>query len=331
MTRENELKQLIIPKRKMIETLMGDKTRGAKFAATLLQAGLDYNLRNCSTKSIVEAGIAAGMLKLMPGKELGLAYLVPFKLKTGETVCQLQIGYKGYISMLARIGWHLKAYAVYSVDEFDYEINGWEEKLTFKPNYESRQSNPDWIYQNLEKVITIVKSRDGEVLYNIMTKAEIEKIRLKSQNQKDHSRPSGVWFEWYEQMAIKSAIKRHIKRLPVANDDVTVALGLDDIAERGSVPDYQKFQKEAVVVEVDATADAPQLEQPKDVNAMLLSGANVDNNQMMTPEQELTKALMDRGVVRSKALQYAKENAEQANSLLSDLGSLDAVAEEMRG
>ncbi len=50
----------------------------------------------------------------------------------------------------------------------------------------------------------------------------------------------------------------------------------------------------------------------------------------VTPENHLVTALMERGIARSKALVYAKENSADAETLFDDPGALDAIAEGMR-
>ena len=334
--KEKELRGLLVPRVKMIESLMGDPARAKKFTATLLAAGLNPNLAACTPQSIIEAGIAAAMLRLLPDPNLGQAYLIPFKRRDGATVCQLQIGYRGFITMLERIGWHIKAYPVYSSDELSFEVDGWEERLHYKPDFDARQSDPAWTFENLQKVVTIVKAKDGELFYQIMTKAEIEKIRMKSQTQKDPRKPSGVWWEWYEAMAVKSAIKRHIKRLPLGDQDVTTALGIDDVAEKGSIPDYKRFNEEAVIVETPEVV-TPETVTPKDLNAMLLQPAATGGAQPKseTPESDpsarLAAELIRRRVKRSRALEYVKGlEGKDVASLLEDPGALDAVAEELR-
>ncbi len=334
--KEKELRRLLVPRVKMIESLMGDPARAKKFTATLLAAGLNPNLAACTPQSIIEAGIAAAMLRLLPDPNLGQAYLIPFKRRDGATVCQLQIGYRGFITMLERIGWHIKAYPVYSSDELSFEVDGWEERLHYKPDFDARQSDPAWTFENLQKVVTIVKAKDGELFYQIMTKAEIEKIRMKSQTQKDPRKPSGVWWEWYEAMAVKSAIKRHIKRLPLGDHDVTVALSIDDVVEKGSIPDYERFNKSAVIIEAEAVQE-PEASAPKDLNALLIEPATAASGQQEseTPEPDpsahLAAELIRRKVKRSKALEYVKTLAgKDIASLLEDPGSLDAVAEELR-
>ena len=50
----------------------------------------------------------------------------------------------------------------------------------------------------------------------------------------------------------------------------------------------------------------------------------------VTPENHLVTTLMERGVKRSVALKYAKENSGDAEALLNDPGALDAIVEGMR-
>jgi recombination protein RecT len=348
--REERLKGLIVPRQKMLESLLGDPARSKKFMATLLAAGMDPALARCTPESVVEAGLAAAALKLSPGKELGQAYLIAY-----ANSCQLQIGVKGYISLLARIGWHIKAHPVYDTDAFTYTIDGWEERVEFCPDYEARGAGADWEYQHLRGVLTLVKSRDGELFTQFVPRSVIERMRLASPNQKDPQRPTGVWRDWYEQMALKASIKRHIRKLPIGDDEVGAALGIDDIAERGGRPDYSRFAREGVTVEaVEAlpqeAAEAPR--PPRSLNERLLAKAGpesrgeapveeavVETERGEAPQAEaepdpvstLVSKLMRRKVKRSVAMAYAREHEAAVSSLLEDPGALDAVAEELRG
>jgi len=348
--REKRLKGLIVPRQKMIESLLGDPVRSKKFMATLLAAGMDPALARCTPESVVEAGLAAAALKLTPGKELGQAYLIAY-----GSACKLQIGVKGYIALLARIGWHIKAHPVYDTDEFGYSVEGWEERVTFRPDYEARGAGADWEYQHLRGVLTLVKSRDGELYTQFVPRSVIERMRLASPNQKDPQQPAGVWANWYEQMALKSAIKRHIRKLPIGDDEVGAALGIDDIAERGGRPDYSRFAREGVTVEAvesipQEAAEVPK--PPRSLNERLLAKAGpesrgevpVEEAAVETESGEVTLAeaepdpvstlvskLMRRKVKRSVALTYAREHEADTAALLEDPGALDAVAEDLRG
>ena len=55
--------------------------------------------------------------------------------------------------------------------------------------------------------------KNGEKVREVMTRAQIEKVRNVSR-----SKNNGPWVTWYDQMSIKSVIRRLSKRLPLSTD-----------------------------------------------------------------------------------------------------------------
>ncbi len=64
----------------------------------------------------------------------------------------------------------------------------------------------------------VVKFKDGTVDMEPMSRAEIEKRRIASANQKDAKNPRGIWQQWYEEMAKKTVIRGLCKRLPMSGE-----------------------------------------------------------------------------------------------------------------
>ena len=270
--RTDEIKKGLAVAHKQIKSLLQDEKRANRFTATALSIATDRNLAACSPESIIGCCVAAAQLDLNIDKNMGQVYVVPYKSKTtGSTVAQLQIGYRGYIVLLNRLGWKAKAFPVYSTDEFDYEFNGWDETIRYEPDFEARETESNkWVYDNLEKVFTAIKSPEGEVFYNIMSKSEIEKIRQKSQNQ--GAQPSNIWFEWYETMAIKTALKRHIKRLPIG-DSVQTVVAIDEAPDKGKPIDTRKSVEDGTVIDAELTTDGSD---DVDLNAMVMTKQGAD-------------------------------------------------------
>jgi len=62
------------------------------------------------------------------------------------------------------------------------------------------------------------KLTDGTVEMEPMTIEEIEKRRKASPNQKT-DKPTGIWKDWYSEMARKTAVRALCKRLPMSSED----------------------------------------------------------------------------------------------------------------
>lgn len=92
-----------------INNVLGGQS-GQRFISSIISATTNNPaLQNCTNQSIVSARLLGESLKLSPSPQLGHYYLVPFNnRKTGTTVAQFQLGYKGYIQLAIRSGQYKK-------------------------------------------------------------------------------------------------------------------------------------------------------------------------------------------------------------------------------
>lgn len=246
--RRNEIGVVLARHQKQFTSLLADKKRSDKFIAASLNIAMDSSLSTCSPDSIVNALIGIAQLDLNPDKNIGHAYMI----KYGNNV-QLQIGYKGLIQLLFRAGWMIKAYPVYECDEFSISFDGWDNRVEFTPDIDAKEDDDNqWVYKNLRGVYVIARnSVTGDEYSDFISKKLIEKSRLKSQNQKKKDKPEHIWFDWYQEMAIKTAIKKLAKKLPLGDDRANYAMKFDDKAEIGEQVDYAKTAEEGFIVDVD--------------------------------------------------------------------------------
>lgn len=96
------------------------------FAASLIDIyGSDKDLQDCEPGAVIMEALKAATLRLPINKNLGFAYIVPYKSK-GKAQPQMQIGYKGLIQLAMRTGEYryLNADVVY-----EGELKGYD-KLT---------------------------------------------------------------------------------------------------------------------------------------------------------------------------------------------------------
>ncbi|WP_244613223.1 recombinase RecT [Methylosinus sp. Ce-a6] len=105
----------------------------------------------------------------------------------------------------------ISAYVAYSNDEFTYEL-GDEEKIFHRPALDER-GKPRLVY-------AIAKTKDGGIYREVMTVAEVERVRAVSR-----AGSSGPWKDWWDEMARKTVLRRLSKRLPMSSD-------LDDLVRR---------------------------------------------------------------------------------------------------
>jgi len=252
IAKTQQLKTQLSQSQNQIKSLLGDKERAFRFMAASLIVGTDPALNQCSTDSIVNALVGVAQLDLNPDKNVGHAYLVPYK---GS--CQLQVGYKGFIQLLFRAGWLVKAYPVYQCDEFEISFDGWDNQVSFKPDIDSREDDDNnWVYNHLRGVYVIARnSETGDEYSDFVTKRLIEKTRLKSQNQKNPNKPEHIWFDWYAEMARKTAVKKLAKALPIGDTRTLTALTFDDKATIGQPVDYKQTAEQGVVIDQEPATE----------------------------------------------------------------------------
>jgi len=180
-----------------------DADRMARIALTTIRT--NPKLLECSVPSLLGAVMQAAQLGLEPGL-IGHCYLVPFKNgKTGQTDVQFIIGYKGMIDLARRSGQieNIYAHAVYSNDEFDYEL-GLEPKLKHKPYMEGDRGEFIGAY-------AVAHFKDGGYQFEFMPKSEIDKRRKRSK-----AANNGPWVTDFEEMAKKTVIRHMWKYLPIS-------------------------------------------------------------------------------------------------------------------
>lgn len=100
----NQMKNLL--KNQGMQNLFADalKENKDRFLASIIDLyNGDTTLQDCNPKEVVMEALKAATLNLPINKNLGYAYIVPYKSK-GVSRPQFQIGYKGYIQMAQRSG-----------------------------------------------------------------------------------------------------------------------------------------------------------------------------------------------------------------------------------
>lgn len=165
-------------------------------------------LQQCAPQSIQESitNVAAIGLSLNPNR--GYAYLVPDSIKAGNQwvkVCQLRVSFKGLVKIATDSGAikFVRAEIVREKDAFVY--NG-------PMSAPTHQMNPFGDRGEVVGVYCVAKTPDGEYLTDVMSMAEIQKIR-------DAAKRDGVWSKWFEEMCKKAIIKRASKLWPMGNGE----------------------------------------------------------------------------------------------------------------
>ena len=176
------------------------------------------------TPKLAQCDQASFMKCMMDLSALGLepdgrrAHLIPFENRKLQIVeCQLIVDYKGLIELAKRSGevasWH--ALTICEKDKFSWKNGIVDHEI-------------DWLSGRgkMLAVYSHVRTKDGDDDYEIMTLDEVNAIRARSR-----SGGSGPWVTDYEEMAKKTAMRRHSKRLtlsPEFHDAVEVDAKYDE-------------------------------------------------------------------------------------------------------
>lgn len=335
VAREQTARAMIKDKMSQIQTIVGnDKAKASVFASAIVNMANDGNLRNCSVESIVNTAMQIVQIGLHPNKLFGQAYVVPYK-----GVAQLQIGYKGLISLGYRNGWKFRAVSVYTCDRFKQNFGGIKDEIIFDPNYDERdETSASWVFANLKGVLVYAVDKQGAEFSEFVSKKKLEQLRTTSPNQNKEGL-SGTWANWAEEMYKAKAIKHVASRLPI-NDSLAEALSLEDEPIRA--------EQNAPKIETKATQNLNELlsssEKPNSSTvkqnltvdeAEYIEAApvevEIDVNEDVLPLDALQSELMSRGASEDEAEKLlARVSPDEAKAYLADPNSIDALMENLR-
>ena len=99
------------------------------------------------------------------------------------------------------------AKVVYASDEFDYRIDELGEHLLHRPAFRDGDA--------VAKVYAFARLTSGEIVVEVMSRADVERIR---DNQFKSDKIPAVWRTWFDRMALKTVLHRLARRLPNASE-----------------------------------------------------------------------------------------------------------------
>lgn len=232
-----------------------DADRMARIATTVLRQ--TPALGRTTPESFMGALMTCSQLGLEPGP-LGEAYLVPY----GQT-CTFIPGYRGLVKLAYQSGMVTELYAevAYERDDFTYTL-GLERDLTHKPYRGGERGAPTDVY-------AVAKLKGGGLAFEVMTVADVERIRARSKAGKN-----GPWVTDWEAMAKKTVVKQLAKWLPLSSEFV-LATGHDESARTNiasELVDVEPDYIDGTIID-DASPAEPTPENPEVVQPPLKRGA----------------------------------------------------------
>lgn len=153
------------------------------------------NLLECTQESVMSCMMDCSSLGIEPDGRR--AHLIPYGNK-----CTLIIDYKGLIELAKRSG-DVKSWSAVLICEKD--VFTWHNgEITHDINWLADRGRTMAVYSH-------VVLSDGEHDYEVMTLAEVDAIRKRSK-----ASGSGPWVTDFSEMAKKTVIRRHSKRLTLS-------------------------------------------------------------------------------------------------------------------
>jgi phage RecT family recombinase len=237
-------------------------------------------LARCDAGSLLGSMMTSAALGLEPNTVIQQAFLIPYDNRRQingtwqiVTECQFQIGYRGWITLADRAGYHrLQAQAIHVGDLFEH-MQGSEVFLKYRKALKDRGALIGAFCHTL---------RDGLELCTVLPLEEIHKIRGRSQTWRTlqkalrESEASGnegaiakaqakyddtPWVLWIDDMAAKSAIKKHCKTLAgEGNTQLSAAASLEDLSLEGVLDLSAMTDPEVAKSTVEDGIDPPALE-----------------------------------------------------------------------
>lgn len=213
-------------------TEAGDtKERFAKEASFALQTySANGLLQKCTKESLLSAIYNIALTGLTLNPVLKYAALVPrYNSKIGGYECSLEPMYQGLIKLAISSG-KAKAFVpgiVYEGDDFDMDYSNIRKVLKHVPYFQTKKDkgNPVAVY-------SIAILTDGTEIGEVMTWAEVEDIRNRSESYKAFKEgkiKSTVWVTDEGEMAKKTVTKRQLKYFDKGEDEkLARAIQLDN-------------------------------------------------------------------------------------------------------
>jgi recombination protein RecT len=215
------------------------KENAGAFTASVIDLyASDTYLQKCNPNLVIMECLKAATLKLPINKQLGFAYVVPFKNKNGEHIPQFQLGYKGYIQLAMRTGQykHLNAGIIYEGIDITRNILTGEIEFSGEPS----SDKPQGYFAYLEMLNGFTKT-----VY--MTKEEM--IAHAKRYSKSYNRSTSAWKTNLDEMAQKTVIRKLLSKFGYLSTEMISALSSDteDIDEEIR----QEANQEIIDVEYD--------------------------------------------------------------------------------
>lgn len=225
--------------KKQIKSLLGERAGHFMMAIVQVVEGTPQ-LQEADPQSIINAAIASAVLNLPIEKNLGFAYIVPYRDKEKGMIAQFQMGYKGYIQLALRSGEYkfINAIEVKEGELKGYNILTGELELEFIEDLDERMITKTIGYASY------IEFNNGFRNTLFMTEAQVKNHAKKYSQAYQYDLSKGYkysnWSKNFEAMALKTVLKLNLSKYGALSVEVQKALQTDglvieDIDEDGTI------------------------------------------------------------------------------------------------
>ena len=188
--------------------------------------GNDKKLQECEPMSTIMAGIKATSLDLPLDNNLGFAYVIPFKdRKNNTTLAQFQLSYKGFIQLAMRSG------AFKTINTTDVK-----EGEIISTDFLSGEN----VYKRLPEEERLKAKTIGYVAYFKLLSGFEKSLYMSVEEIKAHAKQYsqtykqgfGIWVDNFEQMALKTPLKRLLSKYAPMSVEMKNAIMADQTIRR---------------------------------------------------------------------------------------------------
>jgi recombination protein RecT len=217
-----------------------NENAGAFVASIIDLYGSDSYLQQCDPNLVIMEA-----LKLPINKQLGFAYIVPYRNSKGALIPQFQLGYKGYIQLAMRTGQykHLNAGVVYEGIKVNRNILTGEIEFLGEPT----SDKPQGYFAYMELLNGFRKT-----VY--MTQNEV--LCHAKRYSKSFNYDSSAWKTNFEEMAIKTVLRRLLSKYGMLSTDLIAALTSDrdeDVENQVADEIEREANKELIDIELETS------------------------------------------------------------------------------
>ena len=224
------------------------KENAGAFVASIIDLyNTDKTLQLCDPKSVVMEALKAASLKLPINKQLGFAWIVPYRdRKTGQYIPTFQLGYKGYIQLCMRTGAYryINADVVYEGELVKHD------KLTGEIEIDPTRRTSD------KKVgyFAFIETLNGFRKTVYMSLDEV--IKHAQQYSKSYGNKDSAWASDFDSMALKTCLRLLLSKYGIMSIEMQRAYIEDSsdivqLADEAIEGNEEAF--EAEVIEAEAT------------------------------------------------------------------------------